>query len=259
MNGSPNSHRSLGSNFVPGKGRQAVHPDVSHGRGVLGLPLTICVQSEHSLVCSAVVALKIKICGITNPADALAAAEAGADALGFMFYPPSPRHVTREQARAIIRELPPFIAKVGVFVNASQEEVRQTIEEVGIDTLQFHGDEPPEFCRNFTQKVIKAFRIASAASLEALPAYSNETWLVDSFVSGKLGGTGSLLDWDLAAQATKLSKHVILAGGLTPDNAAEAVRQVKPFGLDVSSGVESAPGKKDARMVRAFIAAARNA
>lgn len=203
--------------------------------------------------------VKVKICGITNEADAVASAEAGADALGFMFYQGSSRQVTRDQARAIVRELPPFVAKVGVFVNPSVEEVRRTIEECGLDTLQFHGDEAPEFCRAFGLKVIKAFRIANAASLSALHAYSKETWLLDSFVAGKLGGTGTVLNWDLAAQATGLGRPVILAGGLTPENAAEAVRRVRPFALDVSSGVESAPGKKDAAKVQAFIAAAKNA
>jgi phosphoribosylanthranilate isomerase len=203
--------------------------------------------------------LRVKICGITNAADAVAAAEAGADAVGLMFYPPSPRFVTLPQARDVIRELPPFVAKVGVFVNSSPDEVRRAIGECGIDTLQFHGDEPPEFCRQFSLKTIKAFRIVDSASLAAVHDYQSEAWLLDSFVPGKLGGTGAVFNWELAVEAVKFSRPVILAGGLTPENAAEAVRRVRPFGLDVSSGVESAPGKKDSRKVGAFIAAAKGA
>jgi phosphoribosylanthranilate isomerase len=203
--------------------------------------------------------IKVKICGITSAEDAVVAVEAGADALGFMFHPVSPRHVSRDQAAAIIRALPPLVAKVGVFVNPAEEEVRRTMAECGIDTLQFHGEETPEFCRRFGLKVLKAFRVRTAQSLEALPAYAEEAWLLDSYVAGQPGGTGSRFNWDLAVAATKLGPRVILAGGLTPGNAAEAVRKVRPYGLDVSSGVESAPGKKDAQKVRAFITAAKSA
>jgi phosphoribosylanthranilate isomerase len=201
--------------------------------------------------------VKVKICGITSAADALAAADAGADALGFMFYPPSPRAVALEQAAAIIRELPPFVAKVGVFVNASESDVRRAIEISGIDTLQFHGEETPDFCRLFRLKVIKAFRVQNAASLESAPLYHSETWLLDSYVAGQPGGTGARFDWEFAVAVVKKGGRILLAGGLTPENVAEAVRQVRPFGLDVSSGVEKAPGVKDAAKVRAFIEAAR--
>lgn len=203
--------------------------------------------------------VKVKICGITSIEDALAATGAGADALGFMFYAPSPRCVSRGLAAKIIRDLPPFAAKVGVFVDPAEDEVRQVIAETGIDTLQFHGNESPEFCRKFRLKVIKAFRVRDAASLKATEAFQNEAWLLDSFVAGKLGGTGERFNWDLAAQAAKRHAMVLLAGGLTPANAAEAVKQVRPYGLDVSSGVESAPGKKDPAKVRDFIAAAKAA
>lgn len=203
--------------------------------------------------------VKVKICGITSPADALTAVEAGADALGFMFYAPSPRCVNFTTAADIIRELPPFVAKVGVFVNPTEEEVRRAIAECGLDTLQFHGEEPPAFCRLFGMKVIKAFRIRDAESLLQTQAYSDEAWLLDSYVAGQLGGTGARFNWDLARDAGKRHRAVLLAGGLTPENAAEAVRQVRPFALDVSSGVESAPGKKDAAKVRAFIATAKGA
>ncbi len=201
--------------------------------------------------------VRVKICGITSISDAQAAFAAGADALGFMFYSSSPRHVTSSQAAAIIRELPPFIAKVGVFVNSTAAQVRQFIEESGIDTLQFHGDEPAEFCRGFGLKVIKAFRVRDEQSLQGLPEYSQEAWLLDAFVEGKLGGTGAQFNWALARKAVAQGGKVILAGGLTPENAAEAVRQVQPFALDVSSGVESAPGKKDPDKLKRFIAATK--
>jgi len=201
--------------------------------------------------------VKVKICGITNAEDARVAVDAGADALGFMFYEPSPRSVTRKNAGAIILELPVFVAKVGVFVNPTEDEVRRAIEECGIDTLQFHGEEPPEFCRQFGLKALKAFRVQGPEILKLLPDYSGMTWLLDSFVAWTRGGTGNTFNWDIAAQAIKLGGRVVLAGGLTPENAADAVRKVRPYGLDVSSGVESAPGRKDAAKVRAFIAAAK--
>lgn len=203
--------------------------------------------------------VKVKICGITSGEDALAAVDAGADALGFMFYAPSPRCVTRETAARIIHQLPPFVAKVGVFVNPTVEEVQQAMAECGLDTLQFHGEEPPEFCRQFGLKALKAFRVQGPETLGVLPDYSDVTWLLDSFVAGTRGGTGNIFNWEIAAQAGKLGGRIILAGGLTAENAAEAVRKVRPYGLDVSSGVESAPGRKDAAKVRAFIAAAKGA
>lgn len=203
--------------------------------------------------------VRVKICGITNPADALAAVAAGADALGFMLYEASPRCVSLAQAAAIIRELPPFVARVGVFVNPTEAFVRQAVAECGIDTLQFHGDESPEFCALFGLKTIKAFRIQNADSLQALPPYSTGAWLLDSFVPGQLGGTGARFNWDLATAAKQLGRPIILAGGLTPDNIAAAVQTVRPFAVDASSGVESAPGRKEAARVRAFIAAAKGA
>lgn len=201
---------------------------------------------------------KVKICGITRIEDALAAAAAGADALGFMFYEASPRRVARDVATAIIRELPPFLARVGVFVNPSPDEVRRAIEDCHIDTLQFHGEETPEFCAQFGLRIIKAFRVRDAESLRALPAYAGATCLLDSFVAGQHGGTGAVFNWELAAQTVQAGRRVLLAGGLTPENAAEAVRRVRPHGLDVSSGVEVAPGMKDAAKVRAFIASAKS-
>lgn len=202
--------------------------------------------------------VRVKICGITRTEDALAAVESGADALGFMFYEDSPRCVTVKQAAEIIAALPPFATRVGVFVNPTEGAVRAAIAGCGIDALQFHGEERPEFCRRFGLRVIKAFRVRDAESLKPLADFSSEAWLLDSFVAGKHGGTGAVFNWDLAAQAVQRGGRVILAGGLTPENAAEAVRRVRPYALDVSSGVESAPGKKDAAKVRAFIAAAKS-
>ncbi len=202
--------------------------------------------------------VRAKICGITNLKDALAAVDAGADALGFMFYEASPRNVSAKVAAGIIRQLPPFVAKVGVFVNATEETVGKTIAECGLDTLQFHGDETPEFCQKFAPlKVYKAFRMQGLESLQGLAGYKTDAWLLDSFVPGKPGGTGATFNWDLAIEAKKLGRPVILAGGLTPENAAEAVMKVRPYAVDVSSGVESSPGKKDHAKLRQFIAAAQ--
>ena len=201
----------------------------------------------------------VKICGITNAADAAAAAEAGASALGFMFYEGSKRNVAPAVATEIICELPAFISKVGVFVNAPPDVVRRVIAETGIDGLQFHGEETPEFCAQFGLKVIKAFPVRDRESLRACAGYPDCAWLLDTFLDGARGGTGVAFDWDVAAEAVKLSRRVILAGGLKPETVAEAVRQVRPFGVDVSSGVESAPGRKDHTKVRAFISAAKDA
>lgn len=204
--------------------------------------------------------LKIKICGITNFADAQAAVAAGADALGFMLYERSPRFLSVEAAAEIIRRLPPLVAKVGVFVNASEGTVIEARNACGFDTFQFHGDEPPDFCRRFApMKAIKAFRIRDENSLLALPDYQTDAWLLDSYVPGQEGGTGTRFNWPLAVAAKQHGVPIILAGGLTPENVATAIRQVRPFGVDVSSGVESVPGKKDHDKLRAFIAAARAA
>ncbi len=202
--------------------------------------------------------VKVKICGLTNLADAQIAVEAGADLLGFVFYEKSPRQVTIPTAGAIARQLPSFVVKVGVFVNAPEELVVQAISACGLNVLQFHGDEPPEFCTQFGVMNLKAFRVRDAASLAALPAYATtDGYLLDAYSHSGLGGTGEQFNWDLAIEAKKFGKPIFLAGGLTPENVAEAVRCVQPFCVDVSSGVEAAPGKKDAAKVRAFIAAAK--
>jgi phosphoribosylanthranilate isomerase len=202
--------------------------------------------------------VKVKICGVTSVADALVAAEAGADVVGLMFYAKSPRYISLETAEEISRALPPFVLRAGVFVNPSEEEVMKAITRCGLSLLQFHGDETPEFCTQFGVMSMKAFRIRDAASLAALPKYPTEAYLLDAYSAEALGGTGEKFNWDLAIEAKKFGKPIFLAGGLTPENVAEAVAKVQPFGVDVSSGVESAPGKKDAAKVRAFIAAAKS-
>jgi phosphoribosylanthranilate isomerase len=200
---------------------------------------------------------RVKICGITNPADAQVAVEVGADALGFIFYDRSPRFIPVKNAAEISRALPPYTLRVGVFVNPSEELVQRAIDECGLNLLQFHGDEPPEFCTQFGLMSMKAFRIRDAGSLRELSKYQTDAWLLDAYASDTLGGTGEKFNWDLAVEAQKPGKPVFLAGGLTPENVAEAIQQVRPFGVDVSSGVESSPGKKDHAKVRAFINVAK--
>jgi phosphoribosylanthranilate isomerase len=202
--------------------------------------------------------VKVKICGLTNLPDALAAAEAGADALGFVFCDKSPRSVSLETASGIIRQLPPSVVKVGVFANATEEFVRRAIAECGLSLLQFHGDESPAYCLQFHLMSMKAFRIRDAASLQALTDYPTDAWLLDSYAPDKLGGTGEKFNWDLAVEAQKLGRPIFLAGGLTPENVADAVRRVQPYAVDVSSGVEASPGTKDQAKVRGFIQAAKS-
>ena len=189
--------------------------------------------------------------------DALAAVDAGADALGFMFYEPSPRYLSVEKAADIILDLPEQVARVGVFVDADAKTVRQTIETAGLDTLQFHGNESPRYCSQFEQRTIKAFRVKDRTTLAELPDYDTDAWLLDSYVKGVPGGTGEKFKWELAVEAKRLGKPILLAGGLTPDNAADAVGQVSPFGLDVSGGVEASPGIKDATKVATLITNAK--
>jgi len=201
--------------------------------------------------------VKVKICGITSLADARMAAEAGADALGFVFYEPSPRYISVEAASVIIGQLPPFPVKVGVFVNAPQDLVLRAMSRCGLGLLQFHGDEPPDYCLQFGLMSMKAFRIRSADSLQPLADYPTEAWLLDACAQDKPGGTGQTFNWDLALEAGKLGRPVFLAGGLTTENVAEAVRRARPYAVDVSTGVEAAPGRKDPAKLRAFIEAAK--
>src|SRR5215204_6228662 len=201
--------------------------------------------------------VQVKICGITNLEDGQIAIEAGADALGFVFCDASPRHVSIEDASAITRALPPAVVKVGVFVDAPEELVRRAIQQCGLNLLQFHGDESPDYCLQFGLMSMKAFRIRDQQSLLALKHYATHAWLLDAYAPDRLGGTGQTFNWEFASQAREYGRPIFLAGGLTAENVGDAVRQVQPYGVDVSSGVEAAPGRKDPHKVRAFIKAAK--
>jgi len=203
---------------------------------------------------------RVKICGITRTADAAAAAQAGADAIGLVFYPPSPRFLSIERAREIRDALPPFVQTVALFVNADAAQVAQVIGRVHPALLQFHGDESPDFCAQFGLPYVKAYRTGSGAApgaaLEYLrPFLRAAAWLFDSHVP-EYGGVGESFDWSLVPAT---DKPVILSGGLSRANVAAAIRRVRPWGVDVSSGVESAKGIKDAAKIAAFIAEVRNA
>jgi phosphoribosylanthranilate isomerase len=203
--------------------------------------------------------LRIKICGITCLEDALHAADCGADALGFVFHPASPRYVTPAQAATIIAALPPLVTTVGLFVNRPVLEIRAVAQDCGLDVVQLHGDEPAADCGALIaahRRVVKAVRLRDAASVQALDAYPATAILLDAWVAGTYGGTGQRCDWQLAAEVAR-RRRVILAGGLEPDNVRQAVQQVAPYGVDVSSGVERVPGRKDPRRVAAFIRNAR--
>jgi phosphoribosylanthranilate isomerase len=204
--------------------------------------------------------VRIKICGITNLEDALLAASLGAHALGFIFYPPSPRSVAPEAAREIISQLPPLVLTVGVFVDEEAAKVREMAAAVGLDWLQLHGQESPEYCRSLGRRVIKAFRIQDEASLAHLAAYRGaaQAFLLDAYRPGRMGGTGETFDWRVAREAQKYGP-IILAGGLTPENVNQAIKMAAPQAVDVSSGAETAPGKKDPAKLRAFFAAVRGA
>ena len=201
---------------------------------------------------------RIKICGITRAEDLRAVADAGADAFGLVFYPPSPRFLTLERARELLRAAPAFLTSVALFVNAGAEEVRQVVALVQPQVLQFHGEETPEFCRGFGVPYIKACRVKPGVDLlEYWRPFSDASgWLADAWVE-EYGGVGAGFDWSLVP--AQREKPLVLSGGLDPGNVAEAIRRVKPWGVDVSSGVESAKGIKDAAKIAAFVAEVRNA
>jgi phosphoribosylanthranilate isomerase len=201
---------------------------------------------------------RVKICGITNLEDALFAAETGADALGFVFYAKSPRCIAPDRAREIILRLPPFVAKVGVFVNEELDRMREIMAHCHLDYAQLHGDETPEQVTVLAPRAIKAVRVRSAADVERLSDYRAAAYLLDAYHPTKPGGTGETWDWELAAVAKQYGP-IILAGGLTPDNVATAIQRVHPYAVDVSSGVEAAPGIKDHQKVQRFIIAAKGA
>ena len=196
--------------------------------------------------------IKVKICGMTQLKDALFAVEQGVDAVGFIFYKKSPRAVTMKTVREIITKLPPLVDTVGVFVNESAERVNKISDYCGLDLVQLHGEESPAFCRKIHRRVIKAFRVKDLQSIKQLEKFPVSGFLLDTFSDDLHGGTGKTFDWNLALPAKKMGP-VILAGGLTPRNILQAVRQVSPYGVDVCSGVEKSPGIKDLEKVRAFL------
>jgi phosphoribosylanthranilate isomerase len=200
--------------------------------------------------------VRIKICGITNLEDALLAADLGAQALGFIFASGSSRKVSPETAREIIRQLPPFILSVGVFVDEEAGVVRELAARVGLDWVQLHGRESPEYCGSLGRRVLKAIPIQDEASLGALRLYQGaaQAFLLDTYRAGQAGGTGLAFDWELAARAREYGP-IVLAGGLTAENVAEAIKIGRPQAVDVSSGVETVPGKKDPQKLRAFFKA----
>ena len=195
--------------------------------------------------------VKVKICGMTGVEDALAAVRLGADALGFIFYPKSPRAISPEKAGEIISLLPPFVTTVGVFVNEQVEAIQDIVNASGIGVVQLHGDEPPEVCQHF-KRVIKVFRV-DKDSLLKMSEYKVSAFLLDTYTPHAFGGTGHTFDWNMACEV-KHYGSVILAGGLSPDNVEAAIKKVKPYGVDVVSGVEGVEkGKKDIQKMKEFI------
>lgn len=201
---------------------------------------------------------RVKICGITNIKDAVAAAEYGADAIGFVFQPKSPRAITPETAKNIISALPPFITTIGVFVNESKLEIERIIRYVGLNIVQLHGNEPPDACQ-LNRKVIKAIRVKDLTDLEPLKRYNVSAFLLDTYSPHTMGGTGQIFNWDIAVEAKKFGR-IILAGGLNHENIEEAIKWVRPYGIDVATGVESnKKGEKDHKKLKLFIEKAREA
>ncbi|WP_080764271.1 phosphoribosylanthranilate isomerase [Ectopseudomonas mendocina] len=202
--------------------------------------------------------VRSKICGITRVEDALATVEAGADAIGLVFYAKSPRAVSVEQAAEIVQALPPFVTSVGLFVNMPREQLLAVLQQVPLDLLQFHGDESPAECEGYGRPYIKALRVRPGEDLAAAmaPYAGARGILLDTFVEGVPGGTGAAFDWSLVPQG--VAKPIILAGGLEAHNVAAAIRQVRPYAVDVSGGVEASKGIKDAGKIRAFVKSVRD-
>ncbi len=196
--------------------------------------------------------VKVKVCGMTNLKDALVAVEEGADAVGFIFYKKSSRSVTMKTVREIVLELPPFVDTVGVFVDETAEQINKIADYCNLDMIQLHGDESPAFCKKIRRRVIKALRVKDMQSVKKLSTFQVSGFLLDTFSENLYGGTGKVFDWNLALPAKKFGP-IIMAGGLTPNNIQQAIRQVRPYGVDVCSGVESQPGIKDHKKVRAFL------
>lgn len=203
---------------------------------------------------------RIKICGITNLDDGLEAIAAGVDALGFVFVPNTPRYITPPQAKLVIKQLPPFITNVGLFVDSEIDEIEDIVNHCKLDAVQLHGNESPEMCSQISlqTKVIKSFHVKKELQVlrNEIENYRVDAYLLDTFIKGKAGGTGQTFDWRIAEG---LSQRIILAGGLTPDNIGTAIAQLQPYGVDVSSGVEKSPGKKDTNKIHSFVRQVRKA
>lgn len=204
--------------------------------------------------------MKIKICGITNAEDATLAVAAGADALGFIFHRKSPRFVEPSLVRTIVAGLPPFVLPIGVFVNEAAAVVRNLMDDCGLALAQLHGDETAAYSQGLGRPVLKALRLKDRGTFLALAEFQGRAnvrgFVIDAFSEQAYGGTGQTVDWTLAAEAARAAP-ILLAGGLTPANVSQAIQAVRPYGIDVSSGVEARPGKKDPEKVKAFIEAAR--
>ena len=200
--------------------------------------------------------VKIKVCGTTNLKDALFAVDSGADAIGFIFYKKSPRYILQKDAKDIVAKLPPFVETVGVFVNETSDRVNRIAEQCKLTAIQLHGDESPAFCRRIKRRVIKAFRVKDTNSFKGMADYDVSGFLLDSYNEESKGGTGKTFDWNLALRAKKQGP-IILAGGLNPYNVYTAIHRVKPYGVDVCSGVEKSPGIKDSVKIDEFIKSVR--
>ena len=212
------------------------------------------------MVCKIIMSIKVKICGITNLDDAAAAVEAGADALGFVLYRESPRYIEPHVVKQIIAELPPFVLPIGVFVNEDAKVVRDLMDSCGLALAQLHGDETATYCETLGRPVLKAIRLKDRSSFLALAEFRGRAGvrgiLLDTYLQDAYGGTGRTPDWSLASEVARAAT-VVLAGGLTAENVGVAVRTVRPYGVDVSSGVEDRPGKKNREKIRAFVQAAK--
>lgn len=212
--------------------------------------------------------VKVKVCGITNLEDALASCEYGADALGFIFHNKSPRFIEPEKAKEIVKTIPPFVTTVGVFVDEGANTINEIVKKIGLHAVQLHGNESPEFCEGIQSKIIKTFRIKGARVMgigtgeqgvnKEMERYNVSAYLLDTYKEGVEGGTGATFSWGVAKDAIKAGK-IILAGGLTTENVKQAIKIVMPYAVDVSSGVEEMPGKKDLRKVMEFIETAKGA
>ena len=214
---------------------------------------TSTVYLPHDFETHSMRRTRVKICGITRPEHARAAARVGADAIGLMFYEPSPRFVTRAQARAVCEALPPLVSIVGVFVNPAPREIEAVVDELPVDLLQFHGEEPPELCSGAGKPYVKAVRVRTRSDImEAAARYIDaRALLLDAHHDALWGGTGEPFDWSVVPD--DVARPIVLAGGLTPENVAGAIRRVRPFAVDVSGGVESAAGEKDPESMERFM------